>query len=111
LVNLCCFVNRGCEFEVDTEYESKTKVSIRVDSYKLKTDRDLRSYLKKQSKVPPKCQLKIGVYKEWLKKYLDWFDPELFQLIQIHAERMQVNIFSDGLAGEDDQEYEMAGQK
>jgi hypothetical protein len=46
----------------------------------------------------------------WLKKYLDWFDPELYRYIQTHAEGMQVNTFQDRLADENNLEYEMAGQ-
>jgi glutaredoxin-related protein len=35
LVNLSCLVDRGREFKVDTEYESRNKFTIRVDLYKL----------------------------------------------------------------------------
>jgi hypothetical protein len=53
LVNLSCLVDRGRAFEVDTEYESRNKFAIRVDSYQLDPKRKLKSYLKKGSKDPP----------------------------------------------------------
>jgi hypothetical protein len=57
LVNLSCLVDRGREFEVDTEYESRNKLAIRVDSYQLDPKRKLKSYLKKgfqgSSRTPP----------------------------------------------------------
>jgi hypothetical protein len=51
LVNLSCLVDRGREFEVDTEYESRNKFAIRVDSYQLNPKRQLKSYLKKGFQV------------------------------------------------------------
>jgi hypothetical protein len=47
LVNLSCLIDRGREFEVDTEYESQNKFAIRVDLYQLHPMRKLKSYLKK----------------------------------------------------------------
>jgi hypothetical protein len=47
LVNLSCLVDRGRELEVDTEYESRNKFAIRVDSYRLNPTRKLKFYLKK----------------------------------------------------------------
>jgi hypothetical protein len=79
LVNLSCLVDRGRELEVDTEYELRNKFAIRVDSYRLHLKRKLKSYLKKGSKRPPIRPLLIAVYKDWLKQYSDWFDPDLFE--------------------------------
>jgi hypothetical protein len=66
LVNLSCLVDRGREFKVDTEYESRNKFAIRVDSYRLDPMQKLKSYLKKGSKDPPARPLMIAVYKDWL---------------------------------------------
>ncbi len=96
LVNLSCLVDRGREFEVDTEYESRNKFAIRVDSYQLDPKRKLGSYSKKGSKHPPSQPLMIAVYKDWLKQYLDWFDPDLFEYISAHYE-MQAKIQYDPL--------------
>jgi hypothetical protein len=90
LVNLSCLVDRGREFEVDTEYESRNKFAIRVDLYQLNPKRKLKSYLKKGSKDPPARPLMIAVYKDWLKQYLDWFDPDMFEYISAHAAGMKV---------------------
>jgi hypothetical protein len=43
LVNLSCLVDRGREFEVDTEYVSRNKFAIRVDSYQVHPKRKLKS--------------------------------------------------------------------
>jgi hypothetical protein len=57
LVNLSCLVDRRREFEVDTEYESRNKFAIPVDSYQLDPMRKLKSSLKKRfqgsSRTPP----------------------------------------------------------
>jgi hypothetical protein len=64
LVNLSCLVDRGREFEVDTEYESRNKFAIRVDSYQLHPMQKLKSYLKKVFKEPLTRPLMIAVYKD-----------------------------------------------
>jgi hypothetical protein len=110
LVNLSCMLDRGRKLEVKTDYEAREKFSMHVDSYQLKENRDLQWYLKKQNKESAKKALKIYIYKVWLKKYLDWFDPELYWYMQTHAERMQVNTFQDRLTDENDLENEMVGR-
>jgi hypothetical protein len=112
LVNLSCLVDRGREFEVDTEYESRNKFAIRVDSYQLDPKRKLKSYLKKGSKDPPARPLMIAVYKDWLKLYLDWFDPDLFEYISAHAAGMKVSTFAfaNQMASNYDNDYEMQAQ-
>jgi hypothetical protein len=107
LVNLSCLVDRGREFEVDTEYESRNKFAIRVDSYQLNPMQKLKSYLKKGSRDPPARPLMITVYKDWLKQYLDWFDPDLFEFISAHATGMKVSTFANRLASNYDHDYEM----
>jgi hypothetical protein len=110
LVNLSCLVDRGREFEVDTEYESRNKFAIRVDLYQLDPKRKLKSYLKKGSKDPPARFLMIAVYKDWLKQYLDWFDPDLFEYVSAHAAGMKVLTFANRLASNYDHNYEMQAQ-
>jgi hypothetical protein len=110
LVNLSCLVDRGREFEVDTEYESRNKFAIQVDSYQLHPMQKLKSYLKKGSKEPPTRPLMIAVYKDWLKQYLDWFDPDLFEYISAHAAGMKVSTFANRLASNYDHDYEMQAQ-
>jgi hypothetical protein len=110
LVNLSCLVDRGRGFEVDTEYESRNNFAIRVDSYQLGPKRQLKSYLKKGSKHPPSRLLMIAVYKDWLKQYLDWFDPAFFEYISAHAVGMKVSRFANQLASNYDHDYEMQTQ-
>jgi hypothetical protein len=110
LVYLSCLVDRGREFEVDTEYESRNKFAILVDLYQLDPTRKLKSYLKKGSKHPPSHPLMIAVYKDWLKQYLDWFDPDLFEYISAHAAGMKVSTFANRLASNYDHDYKMQAQ-
>jgi hypothetical protein len=110
LINLSCLVDRGRKFEMDTEYESRNKFAICVDSYQLDPKRKLKSYLKKGSKDPPARLLMIAVYKDWLKQYLDWSDPDLFEYISAHAADMKVSTFANGLASNYDHDYEMQAQ-
>jgi hypothetical protein len=110
LVNLSCLIDRGREFKVATEYESWNKFAIRVDSYQLKPMRKLKLYLKKGSKDPPARPLMIAVNKDWLKQYLDWFDPDLFEFISAHAVGMKVLTFANQLASNYDHNYEMQAQ-
>jgi hypothetical protein len=49
----------------------------------------------------------IAVYKDWLKQYLDWFDPDLFEYISAHAAGMKVSTFANQLASNYDHDYEM----
>jgi hypothetical protein len=100
-------LDRGREFEVDTEYESRNKFAILVDWYQLDPKRQLKSYLKKGSKHPPSHPLMIAVYKDWLKQYLDWFDPDLFEYISAHAAGMKVSTFANRLASNYEHDYEM----
>jgi hypothetical protein len=92
---------------VDTEYESRNKFAILVDWYQLDPKRQLKSYLKKGSKHPPSHPLMIAVYKDWLKQYLDWFDPDLFEYISAHAAGMKVSTFANRLASNYEHDYEM----
>jgi hypothetical protein len=52
----------------------------------------------------------IAVYKDWLKQYLDWFDPDLFEYISAHAAGMKVSTFANRLASNYDHDYEMQAQ-
>jgi hypothetical protein len=69
-----------------------------------------KSYLKKGSKEPPTHPLLIAVYKDWLKQYLDWFDPDLFNYISAHAAGMKVSTFANRLASNYHHDYEMQAQ-
>jgi hypothetical protein len=52
----------------------------------------------------------VAVYKDWLKQYLDWFDPDLFEYISAHAAGMKVSTFANQLASNYDHNYEMQAQ-
>ena len=114
LVNLCCLADREREANVDTCYDGKkNKISFRVHSYKLRPGKSLKSYLrpqqtgkKKQDLLP--TQMMITIYRSWLKSYLHWFDPDLFQYIVSHTDGVQVTRFANQLAAAEDAVYQFS---
>jgi hypothetical protein len=115
LVNICCLVDLGCEFAVDTQFvqKRKTKLSLRIDSYLLETNRTLKSYADSRSKKkdPPHVPVFMEVYCSWLKKYLDWFDLDLYIHVLAHSDGMTVERIRNQLASEDPVDYQMSGVK
>jgi hypothetical protein len=112
LVNICCLVDRGREFEVDMLYEgSSTELSLRVDSYLLDPKLSLKAYLKVKKGETLGKKLMMVVFKTWLKNYLDWFDPELFEYIQAQADGVPVITLPDRMAADDGPLYEFQGCK
>ena len=110
LVNICCLVDRNREFEVDTLYTgSSRKCSLMVDSYNLKPNVGLAGFLKTRRKAPEK-KMSMTVYKSWLKKYLDWFNPDLFDYLQAHSDGVKVVSFADRFAADDTLEYNFQGR-
>jgi hypothetical protein len=90
MVNICCLVDRNRQFEVDTLYTgSSRKCALRVDLYKLKPNVGLATFLRTKRKEPEK-KMSMTVYKSWLKKYLDWFNPDLFDSLQAHSNGVKV---------------------
>jgi hypothetical protein len=79
-----------------------------VDSYKLKPNVRLVAYLKTRRKAPEK-KMSITVYKSWLKKYLDWFNPDLLDYLQAHSDGVKVVLFADRFAADDTLEYNFQG--
>jgi hypothetical protein len=110
VVNLCCLLDRGRKFKVDTQYANKPQFAIHVDSYQLAPNTPLESYLRSSSDAPAKERL-IFIHREWLHKYLDWYDPELFQFIQAHTDGVKVTVMPNRLAADDVATYEMAGRE
>jgi hypothetical protein len=115
LVNICCLVDKGREFAVDTHFvqKRKTKFSLRLDSYKLDTNKTLKAYAQNRGKKkdPPPAPVFMEVYRSWLKKYLDWFNPDLYVHILAHSDGMTVERIRNQLASEDPVDYQMSGVK
>jgi hypothetical protein len=111
LVNLACLVDRGREFEIDKSFhqDRKTMFKLRVDSYKLGMNRTLQSYLQSGRKAPPSCKLPFHVFRNWLKQYLDWFNPDLYIFLQAHADGMKVRRLRTQLASESELDYQFSG--
>jgi hypothetical protein len=75
-----------------------------VDSYKLKPGVGLATFLRTRRKEPEK-KMSLTVYKSWLKEYLDWFKPNLFNYLQAHSDGVKVVSFADIFAAVDTLEY------
>ena len=113
LVNLACFLDRARGFSVDTQFESKNKseFSIRVDSYEFGEEQKLSEVLSSKGKSPPSSPLTMRIYRSWTQKYLDWFNPDLFQYIESNTDGLQVTCLEDGLADDEDVMYGLKGKR
>lgn len=111
VVNLCCLLDRGRRFRVDTQYANKPQFSVFVHGYQLAPDMQLQSYSRSRSKEPPAKERQIFIYRDWFQKYLDWFDPELFKYIQAHTDGLKVTVLPHRLAAGDLSTYEIAGKE
>jgi hypothetical protein len=49
----------------------------------------------------------MEVYCSWLKKHLDWFDPDLYEHVLAYSDRMTVRRIRNRLASEDPVDYQM----
>jgi hypothetical protein len=73
LVNICRLVDREREFKVDILYAGKR------NSYKIRAGKKLKSYLRYGKQDLPQSPMMMTVFRSWLKKYLDWFNPDMLQ--------------------------------
>lgn len=80
----------------------KNTFSLHVISYKLQPNRSLKSYLRPGKEDLLQTPMMMTVSRSWLKNYLDWIHPDLFQYILAHTDGVQVTCFVDQLAAEDD---------
>ena len=51
----------------------------------------------------------MQVYRTWLKSYLDWFDPDLYQYLLSNADGTPVKRVGSQLAAEEDIDYQFSG--
>ncbi len=62
-----------------------------------------------KKKDPPKVKVIMQVYCSWLKKYLDWFDPDLYLYLQANADGIPVKRFPTQMAAEMEIDYQFSG--
>jgi hypothetical protein len=110
LVNICCLFDRKREFNMDTQNATKLRLSVRVDSYLIKPDTSLKSSFKSKKKAPPSTLLSMDVYPSWLKDYLDWFDPSIYDYIQASVDGMKVARLVNRLAANEEVNYQLQGK-
>ena len=109
LVNLCCLVDRGRSFSVETNQNPKRFIKLVVDSYTLLKTKSLSHHLEKLEVSRPKKEMVLTVSLAWLKEYLDWFDPDLFHFITIHTKGVEMLTLPNRLAGRDQDSYDQQG--
>jgi hypothetical protein len=110
-VDLACLVDPGRELKFDTQQPRKSKtIEVMIDSFKLPPNVELENY---QSKRPPMRapDTIMHVYKEWLKNYLDFFEPGYYEFIITSLEGLKVTVLPDHLASNNIHEYQMQGRE
>jgi hypothetical protein len=92
LVHLCCLVDRGRPFTVDTKLSRMAMLTLQVRSYETNKGATLeRNFSDTQSsKVPPVKRMYFRVFRSWLELYLEWFDPDLWDYIKVQTYGMTV---------------------
>jgi hypothetical protein len=58
-----------------------------------------------KKKDPPGQHIYMEAYLSWLKKYLDWFDPDLYIHLLAHLDGMTVKCIRNQLAAKDEVDY------
>jgi hypothetical protein len=110
LVHLCCLVDRGRSFSVSTTASRKTSlVTLLVQSYQLNPKLALPYYFGTKKKTIPPIEMEFTVMRAWLKQYLDWFDPDLYQYIQNYTLGLPVLTLPSRMAAHDEVSYEQQG--
>ena len=110
LVHLCCLVDRGRSFSVSTTVSRKTSlVTLLVQSYRLNPKLALPYYFGTKKKTIPPIEMEFTVMRAWLKQYLDWFDPDLYQYIQNYTLGLPVFTLPSRMAAHDEVSYEQQG--
>jgi hypothetical protein len=111
LVHLCCLVDRGRPFTVDTELSRlEAKLTLQVQSYEIPKGSNLdRNYSKTKSKVPPVKRMYFRVFGSWLQPYLEWFDHDLWNYIKVQTYGMTVQRLPGRMAADDKESYEQQG--
>ena len=110
-VDLACMVDPGRELKFDTQQvKKKNTIEVVVDSYKLSPKASFAS-LRGAKRSPPRAKGTVMViYKEWLKKYLGYFDPGFYEYIMDSVEGTEVTVLPKALASTHLHDYQMQGK-
>ena len=111
LIHICCLLDRERPLQVDTWFDGKMEfISLQIQSYHLPIGHQLRLYTG-QDKLDaiPQTLMTYSVRRVWLKSYLDWFDPALFEFICAGVDGTSVQRLQHRMAAEDNDSYEQQG--
>jgi hypothetical protein len=111
LVHLCCLLDRGRALSVDLQATTKSMFALVVKSYDIS---DRLPYLavlhSKRSLVSlDEEEMTFYVFRSWLKLYLEWFDPELWEYIKVQTLGLSVLRLPTVMAADDRESYEQQG--
>ena len=107
-VDLACLVDPGRELQWNTEQTKKTHtIELIIDSYKIIQSLD---EMTAQKKPKQKKDTKMVVYKEWLKKYLGYFEPGYYEYIMTSLQGTKVVVLPNCLASDTQHDYDMQGK-
>jgi hypothetical protein len=107
-VNLACLVDPGRELKWDTEQLKKTHtIQVIIDSYKIVQSLEAMNSKRKPQRKP---ETKMVVYKEWLKKYLGYFEPGYYEFIMTSLQGTKVVVLPNCLASDNQHDYDMQGK-
>jgi hypothetical protein len=96
-VDLACLLDPGRGVECDT-YQKKdhSKVVVMVDSYKVV--RTLAEYNRNKRQPKREERQNFEVYKSWLKKYLDYYNPGFYEFFDTSINGTKVRVVHNAKA-------------
>ena len=108
-INLACLVDPGRKLSFDSQKLQSQTVQVTIQSYDLPPGRSL-------SDCKPKNQLKdnnsvvMEIFKDWLKCYLDFFDPGYYEYIMTELEGTKVMVLPGHIASDNIHDYQFQGK-
>jgi hypothetical protein len=107
-VDLACLLDPGRGVQCDTlQPKNHTKIVLIVESYQIRGT--LQEY-SANKKIPKRIHdQSFEVYRNWLKKYLDFYNPGFYEFFDISVNGTKVNVIHDANAATYQGAYEAAG--
>jgi hypothetical protein len=88
----------------------RNTVEVIVDSYKVKDSFQLTTRASKRTPEPRRAKHTLTIYKDWLKKYLDFFNPGFYDAIMSQLIGTKVLVLPNELASHRQEDYEQQGK-
>jgi hypothetical protein len=110
LIDLSCLLDTGRQLDCDTRQQpNKDRIELLVDSYVI--DLTLTQYRRQPAKTPKRQQrVEFDVYKDWLKAYLDFYNPGYYEFFVNAVSGTKVQTVSHKIASAEDSDYRNFGK-